>query len=126
MKCHGEPVGFVANLLHQSQRRRLCRQGDAFNAIASKQQLFLFRPVDHYKRFLASTKIMVMELGFDIEGLLKLTIDLLHHEGHREDVYVRPLAYKADEAIGVKLHGLIDELTIFAPVLPGHQTSLAC
>jgi branched-chain amino acid aminotransferase len=29
-------------------------------------------------------------------------------------VYVRPLAYKADEAIGVKLHGLIDELTIFA------------
>jgi branched-chain amino acid aminotransferase len=78
------------------------------------EQLYLFRPTDHYRRFLASAKIMVMELGLDVEGLLRLTIDLLHHEGHREDVYVRPLAYKADEAIGVKLHGLIDELTIFA------------
>jgi branched-chain amino acid aminotransferase len=79
-----------------------------------EEQLYLFRPKDHFKRFLASAKIMVMDLGLDIEGLLRLTIDLLHHEGHREDVYVRPLAYKADEAIGVKLHGLIDELTIFA------------
>ncbi|HUF38490.1 MAG TPA: branched-chain amino acid transaminase [Anaerolineales bacterium] len=79
-----------------------------------EQQLYLFRPRDHFKRFLASAKIMVMDLGLDIDGLIKLTIDLLHHEGRREDVYVRPLAYKADEAIGVKLHGLIDELTIFA------------
>jgi branched-chain amino acid aminotransferase len=29
-------------------------------------------------------------------------------------VYVRPLGYKADEIIGVKLHDLQDELTIFA------------
>jgi branched-chain amino acid aminotransferase len=79
-----------------------------------EEQLYLFRPQDHYKRFLASAKIMVMELGLDVEALLRLTIDLLRSEGHREDVYVRPLAYKADEAIGVKLHGLIDELTIFA------------
>ena len=79
-----------------------------------EEQLYLFRPRDHFRRFLASAKIMVMELGLDIEALLKLTIDLLHHEGHRQDVYVRPLAYKADEAIGVKLHGLVDELTIFA------------
>ncbi len=79
-----------------------------------EEQLYLFRPRDHYKRFLASAKIMVMDLGLDIEGLLRLTIDLLHEEGHRQDVYVRPLAYKADEIIGVKLHGLIDELTIFA------------
>jgi len=79
-----------------------------------EEQLYLFRPRDHFRRFLASAKIMVMELGLDIEALLKLTIDLLHHEGHRQDVYVRPLAYKADEAIGVKLHDLVDELTIFA------------
>jgi branched-chain amino acid aminotransferase len=29
-------------------------------------------------------------------------------------VYIRPLAYKADEGIGVRLHDLKDELTIFA------------
>ena len=31
-----------------------------------------------------------------------------------QDIYIHPLAYKADESIGVKLHGLIDELTMDA------------
>ncbi len=77
-------------------------------------QLFLFRPIDHYQRFLNSARIMVMDLRQTAESLLKLTIELLQAEGHRTDVYVRPLAYKGDEAIGVKLHGLQDELTIFS------------
>ena len=78
------------------------------------EQLYLFRPQDHYKRFLASARIMAMELEFDIPQLIALTIELLRLENHHEDVYVRPLAYKANEAIGVKLHDLEDELTIFA------------
>ena len=81
---------------------------------SEEEQLFLFRPEDHFKRFLASSRLMAMELGKDIEELVGLTIELLQMEDRREDVYIRPLAYKADEAIGVKLHGLIDELTIFA------------
>jgi branched-chain amino acid aminotransferase len=48
------------------------------------------------------------------ESLTALTIELLRAEAHQRDVYIRPLAYKADEAIGVKLHGLRDELTIAA------------
>ncbi len=79
-----------------------------------QEQLYLFRPLDHMKRFLGSAKIMVMELGQTPESLLAITVDLLKIEGHRQDVYVRPLAYKADEIIGVKLHGLQDELTIFS------------
>ena len=39
-------VRFVANLLHQAQRGRLCRQRDSFNAIASEQQFLLFRKAD--------------------------------------------------------------------------------
>lgn len=77
-------------------------------------QLYLFRPSDHFRRFLASSRIMAMELGKNIDDLIGLTIELLRMEGRREDVYIRPLAYKANEAIGVKLHDLIDELTIFA------------
>lgn len=79
-----------------------------------EDQLFLFRPRDHFKRFLSSARIMVMDLGVDVERLIELTIELLRSEGLRRDMYVRPLAYKANEAIGVKLHDLVDELTIFA------------
>ncbi len=79
-----------------------------------EQQLYLFRPHDHYRRFLASARIMVMELGLEIDELIELTIELVRKEGLKRDVYIRPLAYKGNEAIGVKLHGLKDELTIFA------------
>ena len=43
-------------------------------------QLYLFRPGDHFKRFLSSAKIMVMDLGVDIEALIKITIELLKTE----------------------------------------------
>jgi len=75
-------------------------------------QLFIFRPHDHYRRMLHSARIMVMELGHTVESLTAATIDLIRAEGHKRDIYIRPLAYKANEAIGVKLHGLIDELSI--------------
>ena len=41
-----------------------------------------------------------------------MTINLLKMEGLRCNAYVRPLAYKADEIIGVKLHDLHDEISI--------------
>jgi branched-chain amino acid aminotransferase len=81
---------------------------------AEKEQLYLFRPLDHYRRFLNSTKLMLMDLDQTPESLVQLTIDLLRADGHRCDVYLRPLAYKEDEIIGVKLHDLHDELSIAA------------
>jgi branched-chain amino acid aminotransferase len=75
-------------------------------------QLFLFRPIDHFQRFLNSTRLMCMELDQTPESLTQVTVDLLRVDGYRRDVYVRPLAYKEDEIIGVKLHGLHDELSI--------------
>ena len=41
-------------------------------------------------------------------------MELLRTDGYQDDVYIRPLAYKADEMIGVKLHELIDEISIVA------------
>lgn len=79
-----------------------------------KEQLFLFRPFDHYKRFINSSKILMMDLGETPQSLAEKTVELLRAEGYRRDVYIRPLAYKADEVIGVKLHNLQDEITIVA------------
>jgi len=79
-----------------------------------EEQLFLFRPLDHYRRLLQSAKLLCMELNQTPEDLVEITKELLRTEGYRCDVYVRPLAYKADEAIGVRLHDLTDEITIFS------------
>lgn len=79
-----------------------------------KDQLFVFRISDHYRRFLNSSKLLMMELPFSVDDLAEITLKLLRKEGWREDVYVRPLAYKANAGIGVRLHGLTDEITIFS------------
>jgi branched-chain amino acid aminotransferase len=79
-----------------------------------EEELFVFRPMDHYKRFLNSAKLLMMDLGVTPEDLTRITVELLQKEGHRQDVYIRPLAYKGDELIGVRLHDLTDEFTIFS------------
>jgi branched-chain amino acid aminotransferase len=79
-----------------------------------EKQLYLFRPLEHYRRFLNSCKILLMDLGQTPESLLKITLELLGLEKYEQDIYIRPLGYKADESIGVKLHGVKDELSIVA------------
>lgn len=81
---------------------------------AEEEKLFIFRPQDHYRRFLNSAKILCMEFPHTPESLTQITVDLLKADGWRQDVYIRPLAYKADSGIGVRLHDLRDEISIFA------------
>jgi branched-chain amino acid aminotransferase len=79
-----------------------------------EQQLFVFRANDHFRRFLQSARLLMMDLGRSEDELVNITLDLLRHEDQRVDMYIRPLAYKADELIGVRLHNLRCDLTIFA------------
>jgi branched-chain amino acid aminotransferase len=84
-----------------------------------QEQLFVFRPYDHYRRLLQSAKLMFMEVDQTPESLTKITLDLLRADGWSRDVYIRPLIYKSDQGIGVRLHDLHDELSIFAlPFVP--------
>ena len=79
-----------------------------------KKHLFVFRPYDHDRRFLRSARMMCIEVKHDVESLIQITVDLLRADGWQQDIYIRPLAYKATEVVGVRLHDLDDELTIFA------------
>jgi len=79
-----------------------------------QKKLFVFRPRDHFRRFLNSARLLCMKLDFTPESLTGILLDLLHQDGYQQNIYIRPLAYKADEVVGVRLHDLTDELTIFA------------
>lgn len=81
-----------------------------------EEQLFVFRPFDHFQRFLESTRLLRMEFRNTGEDLVKILIDLIQKEDLHEDIYIRPLAFYTDEIIGVRLHNLTPMLTM--SVLP--------
>jgi branched-chain amino acid aminotransferase len=72
------------------------------------QQIYLFRLREHYERLLRSSKILRMELPYTIDQLIDISVELIRQNDQREDVYLRPVVYKADEIIGVRLHNLTD------------------
>ncbi len=78
-----------------------------------KKRLFVFRPYDHFHRLLNSGRMMAMNIPYDEESLIQLTLDVLRTDGWKEDVYLRPTIYKSDMGIGVKLHDLKDEFCMF-------------
>jgi branched-chain amino acid aminotransferase len=77
------------------------------------KKLFVFRPYDHFRRLLHSAKIMSMQSEYDEEGLIDLTLNLLRTDNWQQDIYLRPTFYKADMGIGVRLHNLRDEFSMF-------------
>jgi len=72
------------------------------------QQIYLFRLREHYERLLHSSKILRMEVPYTIDKLVDISIELIKQNDQQEDVYLRPVVYKADEIIGVRLHNLTD------------------
>jgi len=79
---------------------------------SEERQLFVFRPLDHCRRLLDSCKLVCMELPYTETDIAGFIIDLLRKENYQTDSYIRPLAYYADELIGVRLHNLTPDLTI--------------
>jgi len=85
----------------------------------SHEQLYVFRIRDHFDRLRKSCRIMQIDLPYDNEQLVSTLTRVVEMSDYHEDVYVRPLAYKSSEVLGVRLHDLEDDLLIFvAPFGP--------
>jgi branched-chain amino acid aminotransferase len=93
-----------------------------------EQQVFLFRLREHYKRFLNSCKILQIALPYTIDQLIELSVELVRRNGQKQNVYLRPVAYKGDMTIGVRLHGLQDHFIITAEPMGDYidTTGLHC
>ena len=64
-----------------------------------KGKMFLFRPREHYERLLQGCKIMLLDIPYSIDELMDITIGLIERCGYREDLYIRPIAYKSEELV---------------------------
>ncbi len=76
------------------------------------QQIYLFRLREHYQRLLYSCKIMQIALPYTIDQLIDITVELVRRNEQRQNVYLRPVAYKGDQTVGVRLHGLEDHFIL--------------
>jgi len=81
---------------------------------SDQEELFVFRPLDHFKRFLESAGLLRMNLPYRPADLVTHLFDLLRAEEIKTDCYIRPLAFLADETLGVRLHGLTPVVSIVA------------
>ncbi|HEX2908166.1 MAG TPA: branched-chain amino acid transaminase [Phototrophicaceae bacterium] len=79
-----------------------------------QQQLYVFRIRDHAKRFIQSASLIRIQVKYSVDELVTAITALLRAEGFHENCYIRPLAYKSSELIGVRLHNLDDDVTIFS------------
>ncbi|HXG35497.1 MAG TPA: branched-chain amino acid transaminase [Dehalococcoidia bacterium] len=94
-------------------------EGIRGNWNAEEEQMYLFQMAEHYQRLRRSCRIMRIDLPYSDEELYNLTVRVVEMSGYREDVYVRPMAYKSSEVLGVRLHNLEDDFLIFvAPFGP--------
>lgn len=80
----------------------------------TEEQLYVLKLREHYQRFLRSSHIILISLPYTVDQLYNITLELLRKEGFRQDTYIRPLAYKADAGVGVRLHDLEDQFALFA------------
>lgn len=104
-------LGIMTHALHYGTA---CFEGIRGNWNGEEKQMYLFRVRDHYERLKKSCHIMKIDLPHTADELSQLTLELAGRNGYQEDIYIRPLAYKSAQAIGVRLHNLEDDFLMFA------------
>lgn len=80
---------------------------------AAQKQLYGLKVEEHYRRMERNCRLVKIRLPASPARLTEITVELLRRNAFQQDVYIRPLAFKASLAIGVKLSGLEDAFGIF-------------
>lgn len=79
---------------------------------AEREQLYCVRMADHFQRLHDNARALQMHQRIDVEELCAITNQLLQRNGFRQDAYVRPICFKSQESIGVKIHDVADKIGI--------------
>ena len=78
-------------------------------------KVFIFRPREHYERFLQGCRIMLLDIPLSVDELCEITDELVRRCGYREDLYIRPIAYKSEELVAnLKLQEIESDFALMA------------
>jgi len=81
----------IGIMTHAFNYGTACFEGIRGNWNEEQGQMYIFRLAEHYQRLLESCRVL-----------------------QREDTYIRPMAYKSSEQVGVRLHNLEASFLLFA------------
>jgi len=104
-------IGVMTNSFHYGNA---CFEGVRGNWNDKQGQVHLFRLREHYERMLKGCQLLKIDLPYTIDDLCRITVEMVEKCAFQEDLYVRPVAYKSSEALGVRLHDLEDDFFVFA------------
>jgi len=96
-------IGVMTNFLHYGTA---VFEGIRGNWNSQQKQIYLFRLREHYERMHGGCQVLNIDLPYTRDELCQITIELVERCRFKEDVYVRPLAYKSSESLGVRLNDL--------------------
>ncbi len=104
-------IGVMTNSLHYGTA---VFEGIRGNWNSQQKQIYLFRLREHYERMHDGCQVLYIDLPYTIDELCQITTELVARCRFKEDLYVRPLAYKSSESLGVRLHDLECDFLVFA------------
>ena len=104
-------LGVMTNFMHYGTG---VFEGIRGNWNAEKKRLYLFCLKEHYERLHRGCQILKIDLPYSVEKMCQITTELVKKDAFKEDIYVRPLAYKSSEEVGVRLHKLENDFLVFA------------
>lgn len=120
-------IGLFTHALHYGTG---CFEGVRGYWNAAEGQLYLFRLHEHFERMERSCKLLLLDLPETPAELSNRTAELVRRNDFRCNVYVRPIAFKSAEDIGVRLHDLPSDFAIIAiphkSYFDGAQALRAC
>jgi len=104
-------IGIMTHCLHYGTA---IFEGIRGNWNSEQKQLYLFRLKEHYQRMLRGCRLLNIDLPHTLDKLCQITVEMAERCGFKEDIYIRPLAYKGSEALGLRLHDLENDFLVFA------------
>ena len=69
-------------------------EGIRGNWNSDQEKMLVFRMQEHYDRLIQGCRMLLLDIPYTSDDLCKITVDLLRDCKYKEDVYIRPLAYK--------------------------------
>ena len=112
-------IGVMTHSLHYGTA---VFEGIRGNWNSQQQQIYIFRIREHYERLQNGCRVLKINLPYTVDELCQITVELVERCGFQEDIYIRPLAYKSSETLGLRLHDLDVDFLVFAipwgPYLP--------
>jgi branched-chain amino acid aminotransferase len=102
-------LGIMTNALHYGTA---VFEGIRGNWNGEQKQMYIFRLKEHYQRLRDGAGVLKIELPHSVDELCQLTVKLAAMCRFEEDVYIRPLAYKSSESLGVRLHNLESDFLV--------------